>query len=341
MKILIVGDIHWSAYSSIVRSRGDRYSTRLEYLIKSLNWVERVSAEHGCSMEVFLGDTFDKPDLTAEEITALSEVKWNGAAEDRHFIVGNHESGLSSLAYNSTQVLHKVGVVESSPRRLSLDDGADALFLPYITEDDRRPIADYAGEPNGKRLVVFSHNDIKNFQMGPFLSKTGFDIEDIEGCCDLYLNGHLHNGGWVTEKILNVGILSGQNFGEDAFKYGHHVVILDTETMGMEFIENPFALNFYKIDVAESGLSAIGSVKPNAVLAIKCPDRMKDGLIDALGEAEPVAYRITYVKEQSQQSVGDAKALGKGDHLAQFQSYVLTVLGQSEAVREELQEVCG
>ena len=72
MKILIVGDVHWSTYSSIVRSRGKKYSTRLENLINSVNWAERIADEENCDRIIYLGDFFDKADLTAEEITALT-----------------------------------------------------------------------------------------------------------------------------------------------------------------------------------------------------------------------------------------------------------------------------
>lgn len=37
MKILIFSDNHWSQYSSIVRSRGTKYSTRLEKSIETMN----------------------------------------------------------------------------------------------------------------------------------------------------------------------------------------------------------------------------------------------------------------------------------------------------------------
>ena len=40
MKIGVVGDVHWCAYSSILRSRGNKYSIRIENLIKSVNWAE-------------------------------------------------------------------------------------------------------------------------------------------------------------------------------------------------------------------------------------------------------------------------------------------------------------
>ena len=60
MKILVVGDVHWSIYSSIVRKRGEIYSSRLENLIKSINWVEKVAQDQKCSMVIGLGDFFNR-----------------------------------------------------------------------------------------------------------------------------------------------------------------------------------------------------------------------------------------------------------------------------------------
>ena len=106
MKLLIVGDIHLSKYSSIVRSRGKNFSTRLEHIIKSISWAEQVAKEHDCVEEIFLGDTFDRPDLDREEITSLSEIEWNKSSRLKHFIVGNHEMML--LIYYSYLILLKM-----------------------------------------------------------------------------------------------------------------------------------------------------------------------------------------------------------------------------------------
>ena len=46
MKICCFGDTHWSEYSSILRSMGEKYSTRLENLIKSVNWVFDIALEN-------------------------------------------------------------------------------------------------------------------------------------------------------------------------------------------------------------------------------------------------------------------------------------------------------
>lgn len=76
MKIGVVGDIHFSQYSSIVRSRGDKFSTRLENCIQSINWAESIMDKLGCNIKVYLGDLFDRSDLNSEEISALRSVSW-------------------------------------------------------------------------------------------------------------------------------------------------------------------------------------------------------------------------------------------------------------------------
>ena len=344
MKILVVGDIHWSTYSSIVRSRGKNFSTRLEYLIKSMNWVEQISREYGCDEEIFLGDTFDKAELSSEEITALSEIEWNNSCRLRHFIVGNHESGISSLIYNSTQALHKVGVVEDTPYIYPLDYKTEILFLPYITEDNRKPLIEYLKDRNSDRkLIVCSHNDIKDFQMGMFLSKTGFSVDEINDNCDLYLNGHLHNAGYVNKKLINVGVLCGQNFSEDAFRYEHHIMILDTDTLQYSFIENPYALNFYKLTIGmEQDLSALDALKNNAVVSIRCNDDLKSELIKKLNtNTKIVESKVMYYSDivSSGDELGTTD-LQFADHLNKFKEFVIDKLGSTVTVLEELEEVC-
>lgn len=339
-KILIVGDIHWSRYSSIVRSRGDKFSTRLEHLIDSLNWVENISRENECLAEIFLGDTFDKPELSAEEITALTKINWNRDILKRNFIVGNHESGLSSLTYNSAQALSEIGTIEDQPHVYPLDENTDFLFLPYITEDVRKPLSEYlSGRDKSKKLVVFSHNDIKDFQMGAFLSKTGFAISDIEANCDLYINGHLHNGGWVTKKILNLGVLCGQNFSEDAFIYKHQIAVLDTDTLQIKFFENPYAFNFYKIEINDdSTLNKLDLLKKNSIVSIKCLDKLEEKVREKIKGKDVISYKLlTYsINNISSEEV----IINNVDHLEQFKQFVLDQLGSSDDVIEELQEVC-
>ena len=346
MRILVFGDTHWSATSSIVRSRGSKYTTRLENLINSLNWIQQVSIEKNCDEIVCLGDFFDRCNLDAEEISALKEIKWNENIL-AHFIVGNHEYARIYIVFNSTDALYSRAniQIEDKPYKQSIDDKTDIYFIPYMIEDERKDLKEYLTDfdPN-KKHIVFSHNDIKGIQYGMFESKEGFSLNEIEQYTDLYINGHLHNGSFLNEKktILNLGNLTGQNFGEDAFKYEHHIAILDTDTLEMEFIENPFAFNFYKVEInQESDLTKLDSLKQNAVISIKCVENYVDKLKEKLNnlpnivESKVILYRAITTEQT------DVKVeLGNNDYLNQFSEFIVEKLGSSDVVKYELAEVC-
>lgn len=339
MRILVVGDVHWSTYSSIVRSRGKVYSTRLENLVKSVDWAESVGMSEHCDAVVYLGDFFDRETINSEEMTALRSVKWDDLYHV--LLVGNHESGTADLEFSSTKALESQNFkVISSPEELY-----GAVFIPYETEDRRKPLADivksaFEGRSVGEKPIIVSHNDIKGIFYGPFESKEGFGLDEIEECSSLYINGHLHNGAWLNKDrtVLNLGNLTGQNFSEDAAKYEHHVAVLDTDTKAIEFIENPNAMNFYKIDVdSESDLKQLSSLKPNPVLSIRCAESLADEVRNAVSGA--IAYRlVTY--DDGNKAVGAATVqLATSDHLAQFRDFVIDNVGDSEVVKDELSEV--
>ena len=94
-KYLIYSDVHFSTYSSILRSRGRKYSTRLHNLIDSVSWAEHLADEKDCDAVINLGDFFDRPDIESEVITALQDVYF---CNKPHIIVtGNHDANISNL----------------------------------------------------------------------------------------------------------------------------------------------------------------------------------------------------------------------------------------------------
>ena len=88
MRYFIYADPHWSSYSSIVRSRGEKYSTRLENLSCTMMWIELEAQRQNCDAIICLGDFFDKSELNSEEITALSEIQWSPIKH--YMLVGGH-----------------------------------------------------------------------------------------------------------------------------------------------------------------------------------------------------------------------------------------------------------
>ena len=339
MKVLLYADPHFSKTSSIVRGMGDKYSIRLENEIKSLNFTQECATENNCDMIVCLGDLFDKSTLTAEELTALAEVKWSENIPNL-FLVGNHEMYTHDLFINSVNALSNVDGLNivSTPSSLVRDDCV-LNFIPYILENNRDSFSNYIKSVEGKKTIVFSHNDLMGLQMGAFKSKVGFDIDEITSSCDLYINGHLHNGCWVNDKILNLGNLTGQNFSEDANIYKHRVAILDTNTLGITFIENPYAFNFIKLDVTD--VSEVKVPFTNCVVSVTTSEDCAQDVKDVLAKNNNiVAYKVT-VKYKTREVDTEDVQIETKSHIEQFIEYVKENIGTSDIILEELNHVCG
>lgn len=343
-KYCIFSDIHWSKNTSIVRSRGNKYSTRLELLIKSMNWVNELAVRESCDSMICLGDMMDKSQLIDEEISALREIKWNKLPSI--YLVGNHESSVSSLDFSTVSIFRNKRVkIISKPEMLS-ENNYDLLFLPYITEDNRKELKSYIEElkASDKELIIFSHNDLKGLNYGAFVSKIGFDIDEINKYCSLFLNGHLHNSEWVSKKILNVGSLSAHNFTNDSYRYKYGAWILDTDTLSLKFFENPYSLNFYKIDIEnEKDLSKLVDLKSNAVLSIKCDESTIDNVRKYLESVDVVESKLVVTSNtNSQLSNITTGTIDVSDHLVKFKDFILNRedITNLDIFKEELLEVC-
>ena len=343
MKILIYADNHFCEAYSIVQKYGLKYSKRIENQLQTMSWLKELAQSKNCEALVSLGDFFDKSELTDQEITASKDIDWS---EDlpTYFLVGNHESSENELQFNSTKTLEsETRFIISEPQKAVVDN-CELCFLPYITEAIRQPLSEYFGEKTTTYRVIFSHNDIKGIQMGPVISKLGFDIPEIEANCDLFLNGHLHNGVAITDKIINLGNITGKDFGEDSFKYTHNALILDTDTLQLEFIENPYAFNFYKLEImSETDLTKINKVKNNAVLSIKCKDVLLEQLRAKLADASDklVETRIIAVRDSldASDTLVNLSELTV-DHLARFVECCRENIEASDILDLELAEVC-
>jgi DNA repair exonuclease SbcCD nuclease subunit len=333
MKIGIVGDIHWSKYSSILRSRGKKYSKRLENCIDSINWAEDTTRD--CDMVVYLGDFFDHESLKSEEITALSEIKWNKLPHK--FLVGNHELGLNDLSFSSAHIfdLKNPQVIDHSMTWVY--SGVEICYLPYML-DMKESIEEYFGEYIAEKRIIFSHNDIAGVQMGKFVSTSGFDINDIEANCDLFINGHLHNGTQVSNKIYNIGNLTGQNFSEDAEVYKHNIFLLDTDTLEIEAFENPYALKFYKFIDLDSLMNY--DFEANSIVTAKLPandvDKAKEFV---LSNEDIIAHRFIIMPNLDGNVSSIEHTSLTVNHLDKFQEFILEQLGSDQMVVEELGEV--
>ena len=344
MKILFLTDVHFSTYSSILRKRGKRYSLRLENCCASVSWAENLAEKLGANLIVYGGDFFDKSELTAEETTALQDIYFSESCP-HYVLVGNHEMKTRdrelSTAHLFNTLYGKFTVIDE-PKTIR-EEGQYITFLPYISEDERKPISEYI--KCEKKPIVFSHNDIAGIQMGQFISKNGFTLEEIEDNCALFVNGHLHNGTFITKSICNVGNLTGQNFSEDGFTYKHCAALVDTIKLTIELYENPYAINFYKISVKENfeeqSLVDLLTTLKNACVMFNVTEgdinRVKE-IVNNLSNI--ITYKVaTRIAQGEQACEHNIVELSSIDHIEEFKKYVISELGESDLLSKELQEL--
>jgi len=336
VKYLIYSDCHFSQYSSIVRTRGYKYSTRLENLIKSISWAEHLADDEDCDMIINLGDTFDRPDLNSEELTAFQDIYFS--SKPHIILTGNHDASISNLEFSSAQIFKSIDAkVITGIESMEINNKVDFYFIPYLTTDKLKPLADIVF--GDKKKVIFSHNDLAGIQYGKFTSQSGFDVKDILNNCTLFINGHLHNSCVIEDKIILVGNLTGQNFNEDATKYDHYVYILSIDDAGAITVEphiNPHAFNFYKINInTKSDLSKLNALKQNPVLSITCNSKLLQKVTDIINSKNVIEYRLitTYSDSNTEEPTINFKV---EDHLQQFINYVQTKIPPSDILSEEL-----
>lgn len=341
MKILLFADLHMCPRASIISKWGTKYPSRLENCIESVNWLERKAEELSCDYIINLGDFFDRPDLTSETITACNEIKWSNIMH--YHLVGNHDASNSSLTFNSVNSLFRdYHIIIDRPQTLALE-GCEICFLPYITECDRKPLNEYFPklDPSVPR-VILSHNDISGIQLGPVMSKTGFSLEEIEANCSLWCNGHLHNGQAITHKVINLGNCTGKDFGENALQYCHNIAILDTKDLSLTYIENPYAYNFYKLQIdTESDIYCLDQLKNNAVLSIKCEQSFVETVKQKISMlSNIVESRLIITKNYTENTEVTGEIDLSVDHLARFIEYCKATIENSAILEEEIAEVC-
>ena len=303
-----------------------------------------MSKEKNCDLEVCLGDFCDRSDLTDEEISALREIKWNDIK--KYFVVGNHESSQHELTFTTMQAIDNSNIsIINRPTGIVIEDNT-YYFIPYFIDSDRpsfkEMIDDMKVESRGKK-IVFSHNDIAGINYAGFISKSGFNKEEIESSCDLFLNGHLHNGQKISDKIYNLGSFSAHNFTNDSFNYRYGAWILDTDDMSLEFIENPFSLNFYKLSIVEeSDLKQLSKIKNNSVLSIRYSTQLANELESELSKIKEkliVTPRMMAIRETADAAEIKIQDL-RSNHLERLVTFCRQALTNSDILEAELAELC-
>lgn len=363
-KILIYTDNHFSEKSSILNNPYDEKCSRLNNQLNTLKWLHKTAIENNCTNIICLGDFFDQVKLTDLELTALSNLKDSfdevlNKGISYEFLVGNHESSVASLdtsCANIFKLLSPQVKVFSKPEKVIVDNKFEICYLPYQYEashNEGTNIVDFFGNKSSYKRIVLSHNDLANVQYGVIKSKWGFSIESIQKETDLFLNGHLHNGTNITDKIINLGNITGNDFGEDAFKFSHNAMILtlnDNSEISYILLENPYAFNFYKIKVdSEKELENIlNTLKTNAVVQLSCSPEIIGNLKEMCSSCSKIIkIRYNSLTEQlnsvdnsiTNEIKKERKNNSIDESLKKISDYLKERIGESTILGEELSKI--
>ena len=124
--------------------------------------------------------------------------------------------------------------------------------------------------------------------------------------------------------------------------YSHTVAILNTKTLEIEYIENPHAYNFYKIQIdSEADLKYLERLKNQAVVSVKCDSSLADKVKLRISELSDkiVESRIILIKKFEEATETTELDLSV-DHLARFIECCKANIELTTMLDEELSEVC-
>lgn len=210
--------------------------------------------EHNISHITHLGDMFDKrKNINFVSLHRSKEYFFNRLVEyDIHIdvIVGNHDSPFkNSISINSPILLlqeYKDNVtVYSSPSEVNFGN-TKIVYVPWICSENYQETIELISNTTSE--ILFGHLELDGFEMHRGSAHHGGMNKDVFSCFSLVCSGHFHHRS-TKGNITYLGCPYEMSWADFNDPKGFHV--FDTETLEMQFVENPFTL-FNKIEYNDS-----------------------------------------------------------------------------------------
>ena len=198
---------------------------------------------------IHLGDVVDRRKfINFKTLNSMKEILFTPLEEmgcDMEIIVGNHDIYYkNTLAVNSMHELTK-GMsritVHNKPTEVSLDGKNTAVFLPWIcadNEDETKTLIEKTRAP-----IAFGHLQIEGIEQHRGSIAIDGHSQSMFKAFHKVFSGHFHHRS-TTGNITYLGNPYEITWSDFNDKRGFH--IYDTETMEVEFVENPYSM-FHKI----------------------------------------------------------------------------------------------
>ena len=250
MKVAVITDQHFGV-------RGDSILF-LDYYEKFYRDVFFPTLDaRGIDTVLDLGDTFDRRKYVNFVTLRRAKQMYFDPLKERditvHSVVGNHTTYFKNTNdINTMDLLLKeytnYNVYTHEPVTVRLGS-CDVMLSPWICPSNAEVSFEAFKETSAK--ILMGHFEFAGFEMMKGqLSDHGLDRADFKKFLAVY-SGHYHHPS-SHENVTYLGAPYEMTWTDYAGKRGFH--IFDTETLEMEFIQNPYSI-FHKLEYDDSDLT--------------------------------------------------------------------------------------
>lgn len=235
MKVVILGDLH------IGVSKGNEWVKNNQRLFFE-NVLYPYIEENNITEVIQTGDWFDNRDALRHDALEFSNQIINNmpdCVENIRVLVGNHDMHMRERIWPNSIDEHLSLNARvrgySVPTQINID-GMNIDLIPWICQDNYERVMQHIGVTSSD--VCIGHFELTGFRFYPGnIATTGMD-SDFLSPYKKVLSGHYHTPHSSSDDhITYVGTPYTLTFNDAGDRRGFH--ILDTETLELEFIENP------------------------------------------------------------------------------------------------------
>lgn len=312
MKIGIYTDCHFCKSSSIlVGSSLNKYSMRLDSLIKSFEWMYELFEQNEVCSIFNLGDLISSDILDAETNSALSEALSYSKGIQEYWLIGNHEKKSRDSKFHSLSLIKQYPNIKIIDDFDTIDLGSlKVLMKSFTSSENSLELFQNECKSVKDKSIVMTHQVYRDMIPG----MVGYDLDYKEIVKNKNIlrifNGHIHSAKDV-DRYCQVGSISGMSFGDDYSGFFPGVIIYDCDTDTFERYVNPYSTLFYTLDDIDSTEKFIKKLavlpKLHKLLRIRVPISFKEEFLNYLNEnskildnAKIISYRLKLINDNIQ-----------------------------------------
>lgn len=241
-KIILLGDTHFGARNDN-QKLANRFELFYEYMFEYMrtNDIEKI---------VQFGDLFDRRKyINFVSLGRCKEYFFNKLVDNNFYMdtfVGNHDIPYkNTLKYNSPSLIlgeysDYINLI-TEPTSLKLSDTLSVAVIPWMCDDNMEEALSFIDKSND--TLCFGHFEMQGFEFTPgSICEHGISKDLFWKFHHVY-TGHFHHIS-TKENVTFIGSPCQLTWSDYADPRGFFV--LDTDTITVEFIENPYP-NFYKL----------------------------------------------------------------------------------------------